>query len=359
MKRRLASVRRTPKIKNTFNFVSSVSDVEPPTPIDQEDENKTYVLDFMQDLVKPPMLAQAYKTLKQFELLDCTQYLLEEKYDGERLLISIKGLQVTFFSRTMNKINCMVPRRAFHLNERFATSCIVDGERVYTDPETGSIVRFCNTGQRHHYNEVIYVFDIQELNGASVMHETLLKRKSLLSTCLIYNDSVKCAIYDQVSSYSMLMDKFNDVVKNNNGEGLMLKLLHSPYIPFNRAFWIKMKKLHIIELKEEYDLYAYKFIPDKNGIFNIVDCGLYDENDVYHHIVNVSSGMDKSKRSKLYAYLASNGKNEFPHKAVVVSVTGDCVTERNKSIRHPTLVKVTYYNDCDPLPLINDSEFAI
>lgn len=276
-----------------------------------------------------PMLARPEKPNN---ILNIEEYIYEEKYDGERMLaIVFDNVEKKCFTRTLKISNIfknnIILKNGFH-------HCIFDGELVYLD-DAGKIVPICDTGSRKALQTQYAIFDVQMVNGEDVKHKSLLERKKLLEQCLVEYELVKISKYMKCTTIDATMDAFNAVC-NNGGEGLMLKHLDGCYIS-DRRQWIKLKKLHIIEKRYEFDLYAYRFKMDKNGVRNILDCGYFDVNDKYVHVSNVSGGINNEKRNRLK--LLSDPNTGLFYSRIIVTIIADKITN-GKSLRHPTFLKI-------------------
>lgn len=284
-----------------------------------------------------PMLA---KPVALDKLLNISEYIYEEKYDGERMLsiVSCAGKQQCF-TRTL-KLSFIFKNNIL-LSDGFH-NCIFDGELVYLDQQ-GNIVAICDTGARSALQTQYMVFDVQIVNGSNVSHLPLLERKALLSKCLLESDMVKISEYTKCTSADNTMVAF-DKVFARGGEGLMLKHSAGCYAP-NRREWVKLKSLHIKSNREEFELYAYKFKLDKNGVSNILDCGYFDRNNKYVHVSNVSSGINNEMRLKLK--LLSDSNTGLFYTRLIVTIIADKITT-GKSLRHPSLYRIrTDLDDVD------------
>lgn len=261
------------------------------------------------------------------------EYLYEEKYDGERMLVAaFNSLEKKCFTRTLKLSNIF--KAGLTLSEGFG-NCIFDGELIYLDSH-GRIVPICDTGNRNNLRIQYMVFDVQMINGANVAHVPLVERQTLLRKCLIESESVRISKATKCSDLATTLAAF-DLVCANGGEGLMLKHSSSVYSP-NRRLWVKLKSLHLKQNRDEFELYAYKLRNDKNGIPNILDCGYFErKTGQYVHVSNVSSGIDNEKRNKLR--LLSDSNTGLFRSPLIVTIVADKITA-GKSLRHPSLYRI-------------------
>lgn len=306
--------------------------------------NKSIFTTFINDAIMAvkPMLARPIKSKQELTKLiihKLDDWIYEEKYDGERLLVTCiddKTMQ-KHQSRFLKPI--ITFQHTIKLNENY-NNCIFDGELVFFDKITNKIVPICETGCRmkNLYSKYI-IFDIQYCNGINVRNESLMKRKELLHSAVYQTQFVTLSKWYTIQNILNLWDHFNRVCVGG-GEGLILKAKHQEYIS-NKRKWLKLKPLHLNELREEYDLFAHKLNNDRNGLAGILECGYYI-NDNFIKVCSVSSGINGYKRNKLEQLTNSDGTFK---ERIVVTIIADKVT-RYRNLRHPIF-------KCIRLDLIN------
>ncbi|AYP97921.1 ligase [Mauternbach virus] len=297
-------------------------------------------------LPKLPMLAKPIK----FDEFVAKDWIFEEKYDGERLLIVAVNntLSPICYTRTLRQSTIF--KNAISLKPNIY-NCIFDGELIYLN-NSNQIVPICDTGNRTALRVQYRIFDIQLMNSFDMRNRTLAERKRLLVECLYETDHVKISKYSPCIDQETIMKNF-DAIVNLGGEGLILKNTHEPYVSGERL-WLKVKALHLKDNKEEFELYAYRLCKDKNNVPNILECGYYEKscecisdnkyicmnarhNNKFIHVSNVSSGMTYRLRTKLK--LLSDPITGFFPRQLIVTIIADKITA-NKSLRHPSLYKI-------------------
>lgn len=283
----------------------------------------------------PPMLARAVRRFDDLAtLLSTDACIYEEKYDGERLICAIDRRGRSFYTRALKP--AAFPHEVT-LKPGY-TDCVLDGERVYEDPATGSLVPICDTGTRGNLIRGYRVFDVQYVNGAHMFGTPLHERKRLLAACLQESRNVLLAPYAACSSLESLRKTFNEhVVMRPGKEGLVVKLMNSVYAPDCRKHWLKLKTLHLTEYREEYDLYAHRALKDKNGVYGVLECGYYSpDTSEFKHVCRVGSGFSAPIRNYI-GLLVDPGTGLF-RRRTVVSLKADKITEHNRSLRHPSVL---------------------
>lgn len=286
-------------------------------------------------LILKPSLPMLAKPIEPKSINFTSNYVYEEKFDGERMLATIIANGTTqLYSRRLTLSNIF--RYNIELT-RDTINCIVDGELIYLDGN-GKIVPICDTGVRSGCKIQYRIFDIQWLNGSNVMGRPLIERKELLSRTIVPSETVKLVDFHECINLEYTMSAFN-LITASGGEGLILKLKNEPYIANTRK-WIKLKSLHINRHKDEYELFAYRFICDKNGIRSILECGYFDDNGTFVHVTNVSSGINAEKRTQLN--LLADSVTGIFNRRLVVTLHADKITAVNRSLRHPCLYRIRY-----------------
>lgn len=276
-----------------------------------------------------PMLAKPVTDPKLINFVK-NVFICEEKFDGERMFAVVDGSNCTYHSRSLKPFNNAFPHNV-ELNREY-DRCIFDGELVFLDDDD-SLIPICDTGNRMSLKKQYRVFDIQTINGYAIHFLPLRERKRLLRECLRETEYVKISKYVYAESLEKTMQQFEYVATECNGEGLILKRYDEPYLPGVRG-WLKLKSLHIKGRKKEFDLFAHRAIPDKNGLFSILECGYYaKDEEKFIKVCRVSSGINDKTRIQI-RQLVKNLDGYFEHKQVIVTIVADKITKK-RSLRHP------------------------
>lgn len=290
---------------------------------------------------KLPMLAKPID-FKTFSMPN--RWIYEEKYDGERMIVAAFDSERKYcYTRTLKQSHIFKHEIILQSN---INNCIFDGELVYVD-QNDEVISICDTGNRNALKIQYRIFDIQYMNGTYIGYYPLCLRKAYIEECIVETPNVVISKYYQCVDIENVMDKFKTVV-DKGGEGLILKEINGSYSP-NERIWLKVKALHMIEHKDEFELYAHRLRKDKNNVPNILECGFYkiiNNNEIYIHVTNVSSGINYNMRTKL-KLLTDPITGLFLTKTIV-SLTADKITTY-KSLRHPSLLRIR--NDLDDIDI--------
>lgn len=274
---------------------------------------------------------------------------MEEKYDGERLLIThidsaSRQVQQSRFLKEASTCGMMFQHRVL-LREEVADEeswhhCVFDGELVYRNTSDDSIVSVCETGNRvANLYPTYIIFDVQYCNGEDVREKTLVERKRLLERMIVPTKYVQLSEWRDIDDWASVSSRFDEVC-NRGGEGIMLKRKNEVYLA-NKRRWIKVKPLHIEGMRRDYDLFAHKLLRDKNGIFNIIQCGFYEtfeDSESFVRVCGVSSGINGFERNRLQQLVDSRG---FFRERQIVSVVADKRTIYGH-LRHPVFERLRF-----------------
>ncbi len=173
--------------------------------------------------------------------------LLEHKYDGARVQIHTDGEEVRVFTRRLADVTEQFPdvveavRGAVDVD-----SCILDGEAVGYDPDTGCPVPFQEFSRRikreHDVAELVeaipvtlYCFDCLAVDGESLLDAPLSERLDRLDALLDPDPAdIERAAYTRPDDLDDAEAFYREAVDAGH-EGVMLKNLESTYQPGRRV----------------------------------------------------------------------------------------------------------------------------
>ena len=192
----------------------------------------------------------------------------EYKYDGMRTQIHLMGGRVKIFSRGSEETTSNFPDIVAHTLQDFKVdSCILDGEAVPYNAETGELYPFQMVSQRRgrkydlkskmeEIPVVVFLFDILYLNGRALNKVPYLERRKILESLFTENDDFKCATM-LVSSEPDEVNSFFSEAINSGCEGLVAKNVsdESIYRAGARGWlWIKVKRDYQSTFEDTLDL---------------------------------------------------------------------------------------------------------
>jgi len=185
----------------------------------------------------------------------------EYKYDGMRTLVQKKGKDVLLFTRRQEDVTEQFPdviklaRSCLKPEE-----CVVEGETLAIDPRTDKPLPFQTLSQRIHrkydINDMVKeipvqvnLFDVLSLEGKMLVEKPFKERRKILEKIVKAVPGkfqlTKMVISDNVED----LKKFYEEALEAKQEGLMLKVLDSPYV-FGRHVGTMFKIKPIMETLE-------------------------------------------------------------------------------------------------------------
>lgn len=178
-------------------------------------------------------------------------WLVEPKYDGERLIAQREGNSITLWTRRDIQVSYKFPEIVSALKKNIkGKNWILDGELTVAggfrqllkrNVEDKFKISILSRKMPATYN----IFDIINWDGEFVMEKPLIERKSLLLKVVNLDEFIDLIDFQEL----------NDVKKHLNDnlkagfEGILLKKTYSPYEPGKRSGnWIKIKKQDTIDV---------------------------------------------------------------------------------------------------------------
>lgn len=176
-----------------------------------------------------PMLARGLKDEETIHDYPGDIYVLEEKYNGHRMLIET-GPVVTAWSRAGN-IRMLPSHLIKELNKM--PKALIDSELYIPGGQSTDVTALHLQDQL-----VIAIFDIMNIEGESIINDPLYKRRKALDEAASHLQG-PVNISDQFEPNQTKLDE----IWNRGGEGAILKRRDSPYeVGYRSKAWIKFKK---------------------------------------------------------------------------------------------------------------------
>jgi DNA ligase-1 len=178
----------------------------------------------------------------------------EWKYDGMRTIIMKKNDKIWLFTRRQEDVTKQFPdlvelcKKGIKANE-----CVIEGETIAVQPKTNIPMAFQVLSQRIHRKYdiekmiekipiQIHLFDIVYLNGEMLINIPLIERRKILESIIeVIPGKFELAKQIITKDVKKIEEFYNEAI-NAKQEGLMLKVLNSPY-RFGRHVggWYKIK----------------------------------------------------------------------------------------------------------------------
>lgn len=195
-----------------------------------------------------PMLAQ----LKSHNINLEESWLVEPKYDGERLIAQRKGDNITLWTRRDIQVSYKFPEIVSALKKN------INGDNWILDGELTVIGGFKQLLKRNVENKfkisilsrkipaTYNIFDILNWDGKDVLKIPLIERKSLLLKAVHLDEFINLVNFQELND----LKKHLEYNLKAGFEGIVLKKTYSPYEPGKRSGkWIKIKKQDTIDVQ--------------------------------------------------------------------------------------------------------------
>ena len=258
-----------------------------------------------------PMLCQSI-TYDKFDMNDGSVY-VETKWDGERLILHYRKNESEdeFVCYTRNGKNYTNYYKSLqpHFKEALVNfdNCIIDGEVVLVDKETGKIApkaEMFNGTNKQDYDMKYIIFDIVHVNGESIAMLPLTKRMEYLAKItsnkfVTLTDSKLCKTRQDV------LILFTKAIETRE-EGIVIKYENTSYQAGCRkkTMWLKMKQDYEDAIADDLDLiiiggyyaegssttkaitsFLVGYLDKKSGQYkSITSVGNGFTNDMYYHL---------------------------------------------------------------------------
>jgi len=230
---------------------------------------------------------------------------VEYKLDGERVQVHKNGDRITLFSRRLENITHHYPDVVKISRECISLEkCIVEGEIVAFNPETGELLPFQELMHRRRKYDVekvmeaipamVYFFDMLVADGVDLTQQPYLTRRSMLTKYVKENLYAKI-VPNIITRNPEEIEAFMNQAISDGCEGVVVKDVNSVYRAGAREFsWIKLKREYRSELADTLDLVivgAFYGKGRRTGKYGAFLLAAYDkEKDMFESISKVGTG---------------------------------------------------------------------
>eukprot|EP00727_Mastigamoeba_balamuthi_P001338 m51a1_g11200 putative dna ligase 1-like (970) ;mRNA; r:15615-19317 len=270
-----------------------------------------------------PMLAQPTKGIGEvLTRLESIGYTCEYKYDGERAQVHMLGDgSIKIFSRNLEDNTQKFPdlqRAVPPAVSAGVQSFIIDSEAVAWDRANKKLLPFQVLSHRARKTvEVedvkiqvcVFAFDLLYLNGKSLLHETLKRRRELLrETFKEIPGQFVFATHKDITDSADIQPFLQEAVENQC-EGLMVKAYErqSEYVPNSRSYnWLKIKKDYMEGMTDSVDLVpiaAWFGTGKRTGWYGAYLIACYDDDgECYQAMTKVATGLSDDDLRQHYEF---------------------------------------------------------
>ena len=281
------------------------------------------ILQFEMSVFNPvrPMLADRVKSEEDAINKFQDEFAAEYKLDGERAQIHKKGNEIVIFSRSLEQITQYYPDIVEKIPKiLICDDCILEAEIVAMNESTGDFLPFQELMHRRRKYKIeqavsdypisVNYFDVLYFNGKKTIDLPYLERREILLKIIKESKFAKVIPMSIVKNESGVLEVLENSI-NSGCEGLMLKMLHSPYKAGMRGSnWLKLKREYQNELGDSLDLIvigAFFGKGRRTGRYGTLLLATYnDENDTFPSICKVGTGFTDESLDQLYQILSPN-----------------------------------------------------
>ena len=201
-----------------------------------------------------PMLAKVTESITE-ALRECADAAVEYKLDGVRIQVHKDKDMVRIFSRNLKDMTEKFPDIVTAVQNLPVKKCILDGEAVGLDTD-GRVIPFQTLARRttrkariREFAENIPVipqfFDLLYLEGEDLSMKAYRERVQMLDRVI---SDKKYLVRRKIPKSAEGAAGFYDESVNAGHEGIVMKLLDSPYRPGKRGkLWFKIKHTNTID----------------------------------------------------------------------------------------------------------------
>jgi DNA ligase-1 len=260
-------------------------------------------------------------------------FVVEQKYDGERVQVHKRGNVITLYSRRLENITAQFPDIVAALRKAItARDCVIEGEAVPIDSR-GNILPFqilMSRRRKHDIEEyirkipvVLFAFEALYVNGKSLIREPYPKRYAALKNALRQNATAKLAAQITCSEPDCAEEFFTDVVQRG-GEGIVIKSMRSDssYQAGMRGWnWVKWKPEYVTGLRDTFDLAViggYRGRGRRAGVYGALLCAAYnDRTDTFETFCKLGTGFSDADLAEIPKKFKRYETNHKPARANV------------------------------------------
>jgi len=280
------------------------------------------ILKFTTSLFSPirPMLADRVKSEDDAFKKIKNDFAAEYKLDGERAQIHKKNNEIVLFSRSLENITRYYPDVVEKISKCInANDGIFEAEIVAVNENTGNFLPFQELMHRRRkykleqavsdYPITVNFFDVLYYNGTDYLDKPYMERRKTLENIIKENNFAKLVPMSIVGNEGDVTESLENSI-NSGCEGLMLKVIDSPYRAGTRGNnWLKLKREYQNELGDSLDLVvvgAFFGRGRRTGKYGTLLLSSYNsESDTFPTICKVGTGFTDENLDQLFQILSS------------------------------------------------------
>ncbi|XP_052257350.1 DNA ligase 4-like [Dreissena polymorpha] len=277
-----------------------------------------------------PMLGERASPDKVEKLMEGKPYIIETKFDGERMVLHKNDGDYKFFSRSGNEYTDtfgsnryegnLVPY-IYNLFKSDVKNCILDGEMLQFHPETKTYAtKAMNTdvksASKEGFQPCLQVFDVMFYNDKVLTNLPLRERLGYLEKVFTPCEGrMMISQHREARTNQDCADALNEAIDGRE-EGIMVKNPDSVYRPNTRkGGWFKVKPEYVGGLMDELDVLVvggYFGVGHRAGMMSHFLCAVAvptedgNKPDIFYSFCKIGSGYSKKELQDFNAKLAEH-----------------------------------------------------
>lgn len=237
---------------------------------------------------RTPVFMEPMKARLVDHLPEGSDWIYEIKFDGFRVLALKDGDDVQLLSRNNKSLNERFPEVVAAVRKLPFERGTVDGEVVALDEEGRSsfqLLQMANMPGQKKSPIVYYLFDVLNLEGASVLELPLRQRKVLLQSQLSeQHEPVRFSASIHGDASRLIAE-----IKKRGLEGIVAKQVDSPYEPGRRSgCWKKVKVVN----EQEFVIGGFTAPKGSRDHFGAILVGYFERSELIF-VSKVGSGFNQ------------------------------------------------------------------
>jgi bifunctional non-homologous end joining protein LigD len=247
-------------------------------------------------------------------------WIYERKLDGERVIATRRGEQVTLRSRTGRALENTYPELVTAFAAQTRDDFVVDGEVVAFD---GSRTSFERLQQRigitapaqvaaSGVQVFFYAFDLLRLDGVGIAARPLRERKQLLQDAISFGGPLRYTVHRDEHGESYLAQACGW-----GWEGLIAKRADAPYTAGRSKDWLKFKCVS----EQEFVVGGFTEPAGSRTGFGALLVGYYDQASL-RYAGKVGTGYDNATLAALRARMDAMRQDAQPFAAPLIRERG-------------------------------------
>ena len=281
----------------------------------REGDRQAAWLLFKKKEVALPVLAPQLASLSAVDAealarLDPATWLLEQKFDGYRMLARLHQGQARLFTRNGHDWTGKLPALAAAIEALPAGTAWFDGEVVVEDPHGHSDFERLQSALDAGVQPTpltYWLFDLPHFDGHDLRAQALTQRRALLKELLTHGSGLSTPLKFSEELGGSASVAFAQACKSGE-EGLLAKRRDAAYSSGRSSSWLKLK----CRRRQEFVIGGFSLRNGSTAEIGSLMLGVFDDQGSLHHVGGVGAGWSLASARSLLKTLAASQRNTSP-----------------------------------------------